>query len=437
MSGRDTWTRAHAAVGHVATGPLRLMLAYRTVRGKEDRARLNERLGIASLDRPTGPLIWVHAASVGETNLVMPLIEAITRMGLRVLLTTGTVTSAEIAARRLPFGAFHQFVPVDAPKYVRRFLDHWQPEIALFVESELWPGLIFALAERGIPPILVNGRLSPRSAARWAKAKGFRNALFGRLKLVLAQSDDDGARFKDAGALEVGVTGNIKFDVRELGYDAEALRQLEEATSGRRVWLAASTHPGEEAIAAEALELLKARDPRVLLVIAPRHPNRGTDLEAMLTARGLRVARRSAGAAPTAETEVYLADTIGELGLFYRLAPVAFIGGSLIPHGGQNPIEAIKLGVDVVHGAHVHNFKIVYKALEAAGATRAIENAHGLAAAVAKGFARTDDRQRRVDVAQAVCQDLGGALQRTLDALSPHLNALTLAASLARHEDNR
>lgn len=437
MSGPDTWTRAHAAVGRLATGPLRLMLAYRTMRGKENRARLKERLGITSLVRPSGPLIWVHAASVGETNLVMPLIEAITKMGLRVLLTTGTVTSAEIAARRLPFGAFHQFVPVDAPKFVRRFLDHWKPEVALFVESELWPGLIFALAERGIPPILVNGRLSPRSATRWAKAKGLRNALFSRLKLVLAQSDDDGTRFRDAGAQEVGVTGNIKFDVRELGHDADALRDLSEATAGRRIWLAASTHPGEEAIAAEALELLKARDPRVLLVLAPRHPNRGADLETMLAARGLSVARRSAGATLTADTQVYLADTIGELGLFYRLAPIAFIGGSLIPHGGQNPIEAIKLGVDVVHGPHVHNFKVVYTALEAGGATRAIENAHGLAAAVAKGFARPEDRQRRIEVAQAICQDLGGALQRTLDALYPHLHSLTLAASIARREDNR
>lgn len=437
MAKRDGWMRGHAALGHLATGPVRLMLAYRTLRGKEDRKRLRERLGEASLERPTGPLIWVHAASVGETALVIPLIEAITRRGVRVLLTTGTVTSAEIAARRLPSGAFHQFVPVDAPAYVRRFLDHWRPEIALFVESELWPGLIFALAERGIPPILVNGRLSPRSAGRWDKVPGFRTALFSRLKLVLAQSHDDAERFRAAGAPTVGVTGNIKFDVGELTHDAAALAELEAAVEGRRVWLAASTHPGEETLVAEALDLLKARDPRVLVILVPRHPPRGADLKTELSARGLTVARRSTGEALTPDTHIYLADTIGELGLFYRLAPIAFIGGSLVPHGGQNPIEAIKLGVDVIHGPHVHNFKIVYRALEAGGATRAIENAHGLAAAVAKGFARPDDRERRVEIAQAVCADLSGALGRTLEALEPHVHPLTLAASIARREDLR
>lgn len=410
-------------VGRLAAPAVALLLAARTRAGKEDPARRNERLGRPVAPRPAGGLVWIHAASVGETVSVLPLVARLTESGLGVLLTSGTVTSARIAADRLPPGAFHQYVPLDVDRLIDGFLDHWRPDAALFVESEIWPTTIERTHRRGIPLVLVNARMSARSFARWRRLGDVPHALFGRFTAALAQAAGDGERLAALGVPAVSVTGNLKFDGLPLGCDAEEVARLREAFGGRPTWVAASTHPGEEAAAAAAHRIARERLANLLTVIAPRHPERGDALRAELAGLGLEVASRSRGERPGPSTDVYLADTIGEMGLVYRLAPIAFVGGSLTPRGGQNPIEPARLDVAVLHGPSTHNFAEIYRDLDAVGGATAIADADGLAEAIVALTADPEFRAARVAAARDVVAGSTGALARTLAALEPTLAA--------------
>lgn len=413
----------YRGVGRLAGPALALLLAARDRAGKEDAARRGERFGRASRPRPEGPLVWIHAASVGETLAVMGLVEGLARSGRTVLLTTGTVTSAEIAAARLPAGALHQFVPLDVAAWVGRFLDHWRPSLAVFVESEIWPATVGELARRGVPQVLVNGRISERSARRWGRLDGVAHRLFGRLALALAQSPVDADRLRALGADPVRVSGNLKFDGSPLADDAAERARLAAAIDGRPIWVAASTHAGEEALVAAAHRRLAGRLPGLLTVLAPRHPHRGDEVRALLAEAGLLVASRSRGETPGPTTDVYLADTIGEMGLVYRLAPVAFVGGSLVPHGGQNPIEPARLGVAVLHGPHVANFRDLYGDLDAADGARRVADLDGLVEALAAALADPVALAGAAARARGVVDRATGALDRTLAALAPFLPA--------------
>ncbi|WP_333822139.1 3-deoxy-D-manno-octulosonic acid transferase [Pinisolibacter sp.] len=415
----DLALRSYRAAGRLAAPLVALALRRRERAGKEDAARRGERRGRASLPRPAGRLVWLHAASVGETMAALGLVERLAATGASVLVTTGTVTSAEVAAARLPAGAFHQYVPADVAAWVDRFLDHWRPDLAVFVESEIWPATILALAMRGTPQVLVNARISERSARRWGSLDGLPRALFGRLALVLAQSEDDAVRLRRLGAPQVTVSGNLKFDGSPLAVDEAELFRLTAAFDGRPTWVAASTHAGEEAVVAAAHP--KARDavPRLLCVLAPRHPRRGDEVRAVLAAAGLSVASRSLGETPGPETDVYLADTIGEMGLVYRLAPVAFVGGSLVPRGGQNPIEPARLGVAVLHGPQVRNFADIYRVLDATCGARAVADADALATAIVDAHADPATLAGCIDRARVVIDASTGAVERTFAALAP------------------
>lgn len=399
-----------------------LVLAIRAARGKEDVGRKAERYGCASLPRPAGRIVWVHAASVGETNAVLPLIDRLTTAGFHVLFTSTTVTSAAIAAKRLPANAFHQFGPLDIAPFVDRFLDHWRPEFVMFVESELWPTIITRLEENVVPLVIVNARLSARSFRGWRRFDGVARALFSRIGLCLAQSEEDGARFSALGAGKVQVTGNLKFDVPPLAADPGELERLRSAVGQRPVWIAASTHEGEEEIVADAHRKLRDRFPDMLTVIVPRHPERGDAIRAMLAARRLSVAQRSRGEPLLREIDVYLADTLGELGLFYRAAPVAFLGGSLVPHGGQNPIEPTRLEAAVLHGPFVHNFSDIYQRLDADAPEESIRDAAGLAAAVGRLIAEPRSAAARAASAAKALAPFSGALDATMLALRPYLS---------------
>ncbi len=320
----------------VAVGPLvGPVLRRRAAGGKEDPARLGERLGHAALPRRDGPLVWLHASSVGESLSVLGLIDRLlsARPGLALLMTSGTVTSARLLADRLPARAVHQFVPVDRPAAVRRFLDHWRPDLAIWVESELWPNLVRATQARGIATALIQGRMSARSFAKWRRARGLVAPLLKGFDLVLAQTEADAERMRDLGAAPT-VTGTLKYSNPPLPVDETALAELRGAIGARPVWLAASTHPGEEDTVSRAHHALAADNPGLLTIVAPRHPERGVALAHLAKAAGLRVARRGAGEALRGDTQLYLADTMGELGLFYRVADLVFVGGSLVPHGG-------------------------------------------------------------------------------------------------------
>jgi 3-deoxy-D-manno-octulosonic-acid transferase len=411
-------------VGRLARPLLWGLLAFRTARGKEDRSRRGERFGRPSRPRPPGPLVWVHAASVGEFSAVLPLVEAIVGHGISVLVTTGTVTSARIAAERLPAGALHQFVPLDIAPYVSTFLDTWRPAAALFVESEVWPVALDEAARRGIPRIVVNARLSARSFRRWRKLPATARAMFGSVDLVLAQSEGDGERFAGLGAARVEVTGNLKFDGPPPPADPAELAALQAMVGARPRWVAASTHRGEDEVVAAAHRLIAASRPDVLTVLVPRHPERGGRIAEMVTAAGLGVALRSRGEPIRPETSVYVADTIGELGLFYRLAPAAFVGGSLVARGGQNPIEPARLGAAVLAGPNVANFAAIYADLASAAALVTVTDADGLASAVGALLDDPAAAMAAATTAAAVADRHAGALERTRARLEPLLDAI-------------
>jgi 3-deoxy-D-manno-octulosonic-acid transferase len=392
------------------------LIKRRLKQGKEDPARIGERRGLSRDIRPPGPLVWIHGASVGEVLAAAALIDRLRALDLRILLTSGTVTSAAIVAKRFPADVIHQYVPYDSPRYVARFLDHWRPGLALFIESDLWPNLILASAARRLPLVLISGTIS---------------ALLGRFEICLAQSRVDAERFAALGCRNVIATGNLKLDVPAPPADAAKLERLMSVTRGRPIIVAASTHPGEEEILLETHRTLAGLFPSLLSVIVPRHPDRGEAVARIITASGLHVALRSREELPTATTDIYVADTMGELGLFYRLAPIVFMGGSLVPHGGQNPIEAIKLGASIVHGPHVFNFTDVYEALDRAGGAGRADTQDALVKQLRRLLADPAARELSVGAAERVVEQLGGALDRTMAALEPYLLQLRLETGAA------
>lgn len=418
--------RTYRLLSRLLTPFAPLLLARRLARGKELNARLGERRGNSHNARPDGPLVWLHGASVGELASALPLIERIARHEVSVLVTTGTVTSSELAGNRLPAGVIHQFLPLDAPLFVRRFLDRWQPDLALFIESDIWPNIIIETSQRGVPMILINGRMSENSFKRWRYLPKTIVNLLRRFDLCLAGTPADALRLSELGAPRVVTTGNLKLDVPPPPADAAKLEALSDAIGERPVIAAASTHTGEDALIVEAHARLRANFPGLLTLIAPRHPERGAGIVQIAEAAGLKAALRSRGDKLQRDTDVYVADTMGELGLIYRIALAVFVGGSLVRHGGQNPIEAAKLGAAILHGPHVWNFAEIYEALDSAHGAEPVGDADRLTAAFAAMLNSPETRDRVADSARATVDALGGALGRTLQSLDPYLMHLLL-----------
>lgn len=398
------------------------LLRNRAAKGKEDPARLAERLGRASQPRPDGTLIWLHGASVGETLSMLPLVERLKteRPDAVLLVSSGTATSAALLAERLPEGAIHQYVPVDTPGAARRFLDHWRPDLVVFVESELWPNLLLGAKARGARLALVSARITEHSVRGWRRFGGLARRLLGVFDLILPQDGLSGERLKSLGGRVDGYA-NLKLTGSALGCDGAELAALKAAAGGRQVVLAASTHPHEELLIASAVQV-GGRHP--LLVIVPRHPARGPALAQILAqtlrAGGHSLAQRSAKEPLTAETEIYLADTLGELGLFFALADVVVMGGSFYPDiGGHNPLEPARLGKPVIHGDQVFNWVDVYVALGAGGIR--CETEEDLIAAIDRLLGHDEARLLMGRCALAAAQVEDGVLDRVWTQLEPLL----------------
>ena len=400
-----------------------LLLARRAARGKEDRARMGERLGHATLPRPEGHLIWVHGASVGESLSALPLIQRLLNAEEQqhVLVTSGTVTSAAMMKARLPEGALHQYVPLDIPGAVARFLDHWRPDAGLFVESDLWPNLIAAAAARAIPLGLVNARISESSARRWRMAGASATALLGAFDLVLAQDDAFAARFAALGARNVQAVGSLKADAAPLPVDENALAALKAMIGARPVLLAAQTHPGEDETILPAHDVLRARFLDLLTIIVPRHIERAGDIAMLCGQRP--AARRSKNEIITADTAVYIADTLNELGLFYRLAPFCFLGGTLVPLGGHNPLEPAKLGCAVLAGPHVTSAFTAFDAVLGAQGFGRVTSSSDIARQAARLLADPAAAKAAGENAAIGASSLTGAVGRTITALKGMLDA--------------
>lgn len=420
---------AYRWTGVAAYPAVSAFVSLRAVRGKEERARKSERYGYASAPRPEGPLIWVHAASVGETNAMVPLIKEIARRGITVLLTTGTVTSATIARSRLQNDVIHQYVPLDLKPVVRRFLEYWQPDLALFAESEIWPVTIMELGKRHIPQILVNARLSDRTFRRWSSVPRIASALFENMSLVIAQSETDASRFQDLGALPVLISGNLKADSDMPPADPLTLARAKNQIDNRNTWAAISTFEGEEKAAAQVHKALKSRLDLVTIIV-PRHPERCDEIEEMLAAEGLNVARRSRNDAIVAGTDIYLGDSIGEMSLYLQLTEIAFVGRSLTASGGQNPLEPAMMGCAVLSGGQVGNFRDSYQMLARNGSARMVRDTEMLAKGVYYLITNEAARHAMIDAGLETVHQMRGALTATLRGLEPYVNPLTMKARL-------
>lgn len=346
-----------------------LYLLVRKASGKEDAARFQERLGFANSSRPQGRLVWCHAASVGEAMSVLSLLGLIRQKhpDWSILLTTGTVTSASIVKDRLPDGVIHHYMPVDRWPYVTRFLSHWKPDLALWVESELWPNMLAAMAERNIPAVLLNGRMSEKSYKRWRLIQRGAESMLRVFALGLTQTGAERNRYAALGLKNVHAIGNLKFAADPLPYDSELLAALKDTVGDRPVWLMASTHPGEEDIALRAHRALRRMHPDLLTIIVPRHPVRGEKIAEMLAQEKVTFSRRALHEPPRKDTEIYLADTMGEMGLFYRLCRLCCLAGSFT-WGGHNPVEPALLNCAVVFGPKMDNFAIMADDMLAQGA---------------------------------------------------------------------
>ena len=411
--------KAYRVVTALARPVTPVLLGLRERSGKEDGRRRPERLGRPSAERPAGRLAWFHAASVGETIAVLPLISALAaqRPTLSFLLTTGTVTSAELARQRVGPHTIHQYAPLDVPRYVAGFLEHWKPDLAVFAESEIWPNLIMQSAARGIPLALINARMTKRSFRRWRRLPGLAHPLFGRFTVVLAQNEALARRFSALGAPCTLSVGNLKVDAPAPPVDNAALERLRLALADRPLLMAASTHEGEDQVMAQAHRALAQSLPGLCTIIAPRHPERGGAITEMLKGQGLHVAQRSLGILPDRSSEAYVADTIGELGTLYKLAPVAFIGGSLVNRGGQNPIEAVRQGAVVLTGPHWQNFGDAYDALIRNRGAIVVHSAEEIAAAARQLITDQAELGSMRQRADAALSKISGALPATITAL--------------------
>lgn len=406
-----------------------LWLDARARSGKEDPARLGERHGRYAARRPMGRLVWLHAASVGESNVALGLIEALAARApeLSFLISTGTRTSSHLIARRAPARTTHVYAPLDAGRAVERFLDHWRPDAGVFVESEIWPNLILAAQARAIPLALVNARMSVETIRRWRGWPRAAGRLMTAFAYVSAADARTGAALGEIRGAEVETLGNLKLAMPAPNVDATARAALAAEIGARPVWLAASTHPGEDEIALAAHRMLRQAEPSALLIIAPRHPERGAAVAALAGGAPRRSAREPIGDAP-----VYVADTLGELGLLYDRAPVALVAGSLLPQlKGHNPVEPARLDAAILTGPHVESFQDLFEALLAARAALVAETAEALAEAVASLWRDDAARRAQTHAARAVLAEGAHALEATAERVL----ALTPARTQARTAD--
>lgn len=415
--------RGYGAALSMVAPLLPLYLAWRARKGKEAPERLAERYGQAGRARPAGMLLWFHGASVGEGLSALPLIERLCALNpnLSILFTSGTLASAELIGKRLPAQALHQFVPLDVPRYARRFLDHWRPDAAIWLESELWPALLAGLRGRGIPALRLNARLTAKSAAGWQKVAPWFKTILSSFKLTLAIAEADAQRLRMAGAQNVLSVGNLKFTVPAPLVDNAALGALRQAIGARPVWLMASSHPGEEEMALRLHNRLAAAWPNLLTLIAPRHPHRGDEVEALITQPH---ARRSRDERLTPDHAVYLADTMGEMALLYHAAGLAVMGGSFTPKGGHNPIEPAQCNAATLIGPDTSKCADITAELAEAGALLQVQNEDALYEQLARLLRDHAARAAMQEAGRRATQQQERILRATLEGMAQVLGPL-------------
>ena len=390
------------------------ILRNRARRGKEDATRLNERFGRSEHHRPPGKLLWLHGASVGESLILLELVQRLSAAtDWQFLVTTGTATSARLMGEKLPDRARHQYVPIDRLGPVRRFLDHWSPDAAIFVESELWPNLLLEMQQRNIPSALINARMNQASLTNWHKRKAAARRLLSAFSWIGAADARTAAGLSKLTDTPVPQVGNLKLQIAALSPADVQLNTIRSRLGERPVWLAASTHAGEDDILIAAHRRYLETRPEALLILAPRHPERGGDIASLMNAAGFTFARRSQDKFPEPATQVWLADTLGEMPLWYALADQAFIGGSLIEGiGGHNPVEATRAGCPIISGPYTASFDDVFAAYREHSGVVIAGSPEEIAAALC-----ASTESRKAGAQYALLQLTGSAMDETLAAI--------------------
>jgi 3-deoxy-D-manno-octulosonic-acid transferase len=414
--------RVYAVMTQLLSGFMPGILARRAAKGKEDATRIDERLGTAPVNRPTGTLIWLHGASVGESMVALSVAQhlRVARPDLKFLFTSGTKTSADMIASRLHSYDTHRYVPVDTPQATKAFIAGWKPDLAIFVEGEIWPNLLRATRQASIKTALINARMTQKSIQNWSNKPMAAHFLFEGFDLVVpadVRTQMGLSRFREG---PIGDVGNLKLASAAPAIDDEALAELRRAVGNRPIWLAASTHHGEDKIMVMVHSTLTTAAPDALMIIAPRHPERANDVEVDCRIAGIVPVRRSRGEVPNQNDSIWLWDTMGELGLAMSLAPVTFMGGSLVDGvGGHNPVEPAQLGSAIVSGALVFNFENLYQELEDAGGARIIDNPMSdvIALSIAGLLSNDEQRAKEVAAARGVVAQGAGAMGATVKGL--------------------
>lgn len=422
--------RSYSGLTRLLAPALPFWLKRRALKGKEDPERQNERFGKSTVKRPKGQLFWLHGASVGEVTMLLPLIRRLlaSHPNAHALVTSGTVTSANILQTRLPKRAIHQYVPLDTPKAVNNFLDHWKPDIGIWAESEIWPNLIRQTKSRGIPMALINARMSDASIQGWFKRQSSAQALFGCFDLILAANEDTANGLSWLLGQQVESAGNLKDSAPALPIDKAELKAIRAAIKRRPIWCAASTHEGEEEIILSAHAKIRQKHPKALLVLAPRHPKRRKKILSLL--KDTDVAIRSHQEVPNSNTSVYLFDTIGEMGLAYGLSDVSFVCGSLVEGlMGHNPLEPAQLGNAIITGAHISSFGETYSSMIAFDAASRILSPDMVAPSVSQLFGNKAELKKRQNQALAFAQSREAVLDYVWERLAPLLPQSSLETS--------
>jgi 3-deoxy-D-manno-octulosonic-acid transferase len=407
-----------------ATPVISRILDRRLAAGKEDPHRMAERQGTPSRPRPLTDVVWIHAASVGEAQSALILIDHLKSMtSATFLMTTGTRTSADLMSRRLPPQAIHQYLPVDHPAWVSRFLDHWRPTLVLWMESELWPNMLMEIQSRHIPALLVNARLSNKSYRYWRCLGSSVRKILNTFQIILAQTDIDAKRFKKLGSRHVVVTDNLKYSAAPLPVNDQDIL----ITSLKRpLWVYASTHQGEESLACRTHARIKHHIPDLLTIIIPRHPDRRDQVSAEILSHNLTFTRRGDHRAlPNPEDDLYLVDTLGELGLFYRISPIAMIGRSFSEDGGggHNPIEAAQLNCAVITGPHVKFQQDIFNDMLTAHACEQVTSENDLFNTLLSLLTDDHERQKLQDAARRFAENKSGVIHRVMAEIDPFIPA--------------
>ncbi|MGH1376716.1 MAG: 3-deoxy-D-manno-octulosonic acid transferase [Alphaproteobacteria bacterium] len=421
--------KIYKTLTYLSSPILHALLGYRLSNGKELASRVQEKKSIITLPRPHKKLIWFHAASVGEVQSTLIVIKKIETLypNMAILVTTGTLTSAKLIEPKLPKQAFHQFYPLDHPTWVKRFLDHWRPDMVIWLESELWPNMLSQIKERDIPALLLNAHMSEKSYNTWKKFPSIINNMLMAFRHVLCQTQMDQQRYNELGAQQSYVTDNLKYSAMPLPVNTKSFSDLMEITKDRPIWLYASTHIPEEKIACEIHQRLKNKFPNLLTIIVPRHPERSAEIKEQCSAYELELCvRGEKHRLPAPTDDIYIADTLGELGLFYSLSSIACIGRSLSSDGGggHNPIEAAQQECAILHGPNVQNLQQIFDEMHEENAAIQCNNIEELYKSLLDILSNPDKSKELQDNATAYAQKKNGVIDTVMKEIIPLLDEI-------------